>query len=133
MRTFSCSRNMNANVAERFVAIARIVAETADSDKQFRHVSIIVSGKSIVGVGINGYKTHTITQEMGYRNNLIHSEIDAYSKVRHRAGSYTLLNFRFNKHGELRNSKPCRYCHPWCMEIFDEIWYSTNGGMRKLK
>jgi len=26
-------------------------------------------------------------------------------------------------------SKPCNKCLPWCVAIFDNIWYTTNGGL----
>lgn len=123
---------MNTKNAQKLVKVAAGIASLSDHSKQFRHVSIIIQGKSIVGIGMNGYKTHSITAKAGYRGNLIHSEIDAYSKIRHRIGSFVLVNFRFNRKGDLRNSMPCKYCLPWCLEVFDEIWYSTDDGMSKM-
>jgi len=35
--------------------------------------------------------------------------------------------------GDMRMSKPCCCCLPWCDYVFDDIWYSTNGGMVKYK
>lgn len=122
---------MNAYTAKRFVAVAREVADTMDMSQSFRHVSIVISGKSIISIGTNNGKTHTLARERGYRTEHIHSELDAFSKIRYREGKFTLLNFRFNKRGEIRNSKPCVHCTPWCVEFFDEIWYSTSYGFMK--
>lgn len=115
-----------------FISIAREVASKSPWKKTKRHVSIIVSGKSIISIGENGHKTHTLAKKNGYVHHVVHSEIDAFSKARYRTEKMTLLNFRFNRQGDLRNSKPCKYCTPWCLEVFDEIWYSTDEGMVRL-
>lgn len=117
---------------EIFIPIAKEVASRSPWRKTKRHVSIIVSGKSIIAIGENGRKTHTLAKQSGYRHYSVHSEIDAYSKVRYRNQKMTLLNFRFNRAGQLRNSRPCDICMAWCLEVFDEIWYSTEKGMVKV-
>lgn len=124
---------MNSRQAARFIPIAREIANTMDTRQIFRHVSIVISGKSIIAIGSNNGKTHTLTREKGYRTDYVHSELDAFSKIRYREGSFALLNFRFNRRGQLRNSKPCVHCMPWCVEFFDVIYFSCNDGkMRKL-
>lgn len=113
----------------RFIPLAwEVVKNIVDTKYTFRHVSIVLSNKSIVAVGTNEKKTHPLNVKYGYKWELIHSELSAYSKIRYRQGNFVLLNFRFNKTGILRGSKPCKYCLPWCIEVFDEIWYSTNKG-----
>lgn len=123
---------MNQGQVNNFVNVAREIAATCDYEKQFRHISIILSGKSIVAIGQNGNKTHTIAHDLGYKSDIVHSEVDAFSKIRYRSGSFTLLNFRFNRLGELRLSLPCKFCLPWCIEFFEEIWYSDKEGMIKI-
>ena len=125
---------MNIKSVNNLIPIAREIANAADYNKQFRHVSIITSGKSIVAIGENGHKTHTLAQELDYKYYVVHSELDAFSKIRYRNGNFVLINFRFNRAGELCNSRPCRYCMPWCVEFFDSIFYSNKiGEMVKLK
>ena len=66
----------------------------------------------------------------GYRYDEIHSELDAYRRIpRKFRNNLILLNYRFNKHGLLRISRPCPLCMPWCLEVFDGIYYSTSEGM----
>ena len=117
---------------KKLIPVAREIAFTFDYEQNFRHVSIIISGKSIVAIGTNNGKTHTLAREKGYMSDYVHSELDAFSKIRYKSGRFVLINFRFNRNGELRNSRPCKYCLPWCAEFFEEIWYSTDKGMRKL-
>lgn len=115
-----------------YIPIALNIANIyCNSEKhRFRHVSLILSGKSIVGVGTNSYtKTHPFNKFNKYRGEYIHSELDAYIKVRHQNTNLILLNFRFTgNHNQLALAKPCKYCLPWCIELFDKIYYSTNEG-----
>lgn len=123
---------MNQKQIVNLIPIARQVSQSLLDNIQFKHVSIVMSGKSIVAIGTNGGKTHTLAHKYGYRYNRIHSELDAFTKIRYRDGHFVLVNFRFNNDGELRNSRPCKYCMPWVVEFFPEIWYSTDKGMKKL-
>lgn len=124
---------MNKKVVESYVRIAKEIAMAPSCKKKSNHVSIVISGKSIIAIGQNGHKTHTLAREKNYAGLIVHSELDAFSKIRYKNGAFTLLNFRFNKKGELANSKPCKFCMPWCVEFFEEIWYSTDNGMIKLE
>jgi hypothetical protein len=124
---------MKLKTVESFITVARAIADVEfDSDFQFRHVSLIIKNKSIVGVGTNVRKTHTFNERNGYKEAYLHSEAAAYANIKYKNGPFVLLNFRFNKNGELRNSRPCKYCYAFCVNIFDEIWYSTDNGMVKL-
>jgi hypothetical protein len=123
---------MNKKMLNSLTKIARAIALANLDHRKSYHVSIVISGKSIIAIGQNGHKTHTLNQIHGYKADVIHSELDAFSKIRYRDGNFTLVNFRFNKNGQLRNSMPCKYCMPWCLEFFAEIWYSTDFGMKQL-
>lgn len=117
----------------RFLRFALEFSKKIDEDKQFRHVSIILRKNKIVSVGINQKKTHPEANKIGYIFAGRHSELDALIRVpKDQRKDLTLLNYRFNKQGQLRLSKPCLKCMPWCLDIFDEIYYSTNKGMEKL-
>jgi len=125
---------MNVERAARFIPVAREVAvATFDSTYTFMHVSMIIDGKSIAAVGTNERKTHPMNRMYGYRTESIHSELDAYLHVMYRnTDNMTLINFRFNKSGDLRMAKPCKCCMAWCATAFKEIWYSTDKGMVRL-
>lgn len=117
---------MNYNT---YIPIAKEIAKVQCNSYQFKHVSIIASNKSIVAIGVNSYtKTHPFNKLNKYRGEFIHSELDAYCKVRHKNTNLILLNFRFNNQYQLGLAKPCEYCIRWCNEVFNKIYYSTEWG-----
>ena len=114
----------------RYIKLAQ--NEARNIDRQFRHVSIITNHRgNIIAIGSNKYKTHPLTKALGYRGVVVHSELHAFTKL-----SYTdkqlrlyLFNYRFNNNLEMRLSRPCKNCLPWCIEIFEDIYYTTSEGM----
>lgn len=105
-----------------------------DIPRQKKHISLIYNKNRLISVGANYFKTHPKAQKLGYLYNEMHSELDAYRKVPyvHRNKRLTLINVRMNADGELRMSKPCPVCTGWCVEVFDEIYYTDNEGFKKL-
>ena len=95
-----------------------------------KHVSVIVRKNEIVSVGTNKFRTHPLAKKYGYRFDEVHSELDALLRYRGPKDSMKLINFRFNRFGDMRMSKPCCSCLNWCLALFDDVWYSTNGGMK---
>lgn len=123
---------MNHKVAERYTELARSIA--LGLDQNFQHVSIILHKRQIVSIGTNDQtKTHPQTLKMGveYLFETPHSELRALMGTKHRK-HLTLLNYRFNRLGELRLSRPCSRCIPWCLTVFDKIFYTTNSGIERL-
>ncbi len=98
-------------------------------DRSRAHISLVLKKNRLVAVGTNQFKTHPMTQQYGYMLPYMHSELDAYRKVK-RAGltDLTLVNFRFSKTGKLGMARPCKYCMPWCINTFDLIYYSDEKG-----
>ena len=103
-------------------------------ERQKKHISIIVHKKEIIAIGQNEYKTHPQSIKLGYRYPEMHSELDAYRKVPKslRDKKLILLNFRFNRFGNFRNSKPCNVCSKWCENVFHNIYYTTDEGIQLL-
>jgi hypothetical protein len=97
-----------------------------------KHVSVIVRKNEIVAVGTNTFRTHPKAKELGYRFDEVHSELDALLRYKGPKDNLVLLNFRYNRFGDMRMSKPCCKCLPWCVALFDKIWYTTNNGMEIL-
>ncbi len=97
------------------------------------HVSLILSGKSILAVGTNMDKTHPKIREHGYPGySAMHSELHAYSKLNgylRKDDALILVNARYSKTGILGMSKPCKYCYNWCAFIFQEIYYTDQSGV----
>ena len=96
-----------------------------------KHVSIIVRKNEIVAVGTNNFRTHPMAKKYGYYFDEVHSELDALLRYRGPKDNLKLFNFRFNRFGDMRMSKPCCKCLLWCEAIFDDIWYTTNMGIKK--
>lgn len=98
--------------------------------RNHNHVSIIIRDNRILGIGINRRKTHPLAALYGYRHDELHSELDALIKVpKNQRWDMTLINFRFGPRKDLKISKPCLKCLPWCKATFDEIWYSVPDGL----
>jgi hypothetical protein len=101
--------------------------------RNHNHVSLIAQDNRISGIGINKRKTHPLAMKYGYRSCELHSELDALIKVpKWDRNEMILINFRFGPKGDMKLSKPCALCLPWCMEIFDEIYYSVPDGLIQL-
>ena len=97
-----------------------------------KHVSIIIRKNEIVSMGTNVFRTHPQAKKYGYRFDEVHSELDAFLRYKGPRDNLKLYNFRFNRFGDMRMSKPCCKCLPWCEAIFDDIWYTTNNGLIKF-
>lgn len=125
---------MNRKRLDKFIQISREIASS--NPFKWKHVSLIVKGSKILSIGTNNHKTHTTALRMGYtpENEVYyfrHSELDALLKCKER-NKITLVNFRFNPRGELRNSCPCEVCMPWCKATFKDIYFSTTNSVSKL-
>jgi hypothetical protein len=93
----------------------------------------VVADNRIVGIGTNKRKTHPLAMKYGYRNCELHSELDALLKVpKNQQSDLVLINFRFGPKGDMKLSKPCAKCLPWCINTFDEIYYSIPNGLVQL-
>ena len=97
-----------------------------------KHVSLIIRKGQVVSLGTNTRRTHPMAKKLGYRFDEVHSELDALLRYKGPKGGLTLVNYRMNQFGDLRMSKPCCLCLPWCGAIFDKIYYSSREGMHLL-
>jgi hypothetical protein len=120
------------HVIKNYLPIAKPLSMAMERQK--KHISLIIYKRKIVAVGQNIFKTHPDTFRLGYRSADMHSELDAYRKISKnmRDKKLILLNFRFNRFGEFRNSKPCPVCSKWCSELFHEIYYTSDDGVNIL-
>ena len=119
------------NKIQKAVDVAMPISINIERPK--KHVSVIVRKNEIVSVGTNNFRTHPKAKELGYRFDEVHSELDALLRYKGEKNNLTLVNFRYNRFGDMRMSKPCCLCLPWCKAIFDSIWYTTNDGIRNLE
>ena len=101
-------------------------------DRTKKHISLILDKKgNVLSIGCNTFRTHPEAAKIGYRYNEVHSELDAFLRLDRNvrnAKDLILLNYRFNRFGDFRSSRPCVKCMPWCSAIFKTIIYTTNNG-----
>lgn len=119
-------------VIQNYLPIAKPLSMAMERQK--KHISLVIYKKKIIAVGQNVFKTHPDTFKLGYRTADMHSELDAYRKIpkNMRDKKLILLNFRFNRFGNFRNSKPCPVCSKWCTELFHKIYYTDDTGINIL-
>jgi hypothetical protein len=77
--------------------------------RQKKHISLIFHKKKLLSIGRNCFKTHPKAKEIGYAYEEMHSELDAYRKL------------------------PYKLCTPWCLEVFNDIYYTDNDGLQKME
>ena len=114
----------------KYVTIAREIFNVELSAKRQNayHVSLVIVNKSIIGVGVNGLKSHPYMISYGRERIYMHSEVAAWQSSRFITDKdKTLINFRFNPRGELRLSRPCKDCLKLCIREFSTVYYSTNS------
>lgn len=98
-----------------------------------KHTSLIVRKGTVVSVGTNENRTHPLAKKYGYRYDEVHSELDALLRYRGPKNNLVLVNYRMNRFGDFRMSKPCSKCMAWCVAIFDKIYYTTHDGLVQLE
>lgn len=102
--------------------------------RQKKHVSLILHKNRVISFGTNSFKTHPKAKEIGYHYEEMHSELEAYQRVPYKLKKKKLIlvNVRVNRFTQLRMSRPCELCLPWCKEIFHEIFYTNDQGLIRL-
>jgi len=120
---------MNKNKFNKLKEIA--LPHALNSTRTKKHVSLIIVRNTIIAIGTNQLKSHPKAKIIGYRYDEVHSELDALLRCKERK-NLELINFRFNRFGDLRVSCPCSLCSPWCKMMFDKIYYTTRNGIERL-
>jgi len=115
---------------DKLVNVAKPICMSIPRSK--RHCSLVVCKNEIVSIGTNQFKTHPKAKEIGYRYDEMHSELDALLRCPEKKNLY-LYNFRFNRFGEMRIARPCNLCMPWCLAVFDRVYFTTPEGIERIK
>mgnify|MGYP000910464837 CR=1 FL=1 len=119
---------MSIALANEFLPFARNLAKENIIPR--RHVSLIFLRGRLISAGQNRRdKTHPLAEKYNYLFGCPHSELDAWTKIRHfDYDKLVLINYRFSNKSVLGMSKPCQHCMKWCEAIFHRMWYSTGNG-----
>jgi len=110
------------NIGEKARAIA------GRSDCRYAHSAIIIKKNRIVSIGHN---RNTYGSKEGYT---IHAEVDALATVRPDIDlkDAEIWVARFNKHGQSRNSYPCKECMKTLRTAKIKTLYYTVEGEAEL-
>ncbi len=114
---------------DRFLNMAKPLC--LDIPRSKKHVSLIIRKGRLMAVGTNIFKGHPLAKTLGYRFEEQHSELNALLKCQEK-DKLILLNARFNKNLEMRMARPCPLCLPWCVGVFQEIYYTCPDGKVRL-
>lgn len=122
---------MNQRIKQKIITLAYKYKDIPNAKN--KHMSFIVQRSNIITIGFNDYqKTHPISRNLKYKFDAMHSELDAFLKVRWSnidLSKCELINIRINRFGELRMAKPCKRClHFLKLLNFQRIWYSSWNG-----
>jgi cytidine deaminase len=113
-----------------------------NSRNKFFHFAYAYRKNKLLAIGQNNPdKTHTQAFRIANRFNTdskypyLHAETDLISRIwgkHYIDSSLKIVLVRLNKHGELRNSKPCIKCQQIlnALEI-DKVYWSINNGFHK--
>jgi deoxycytidylate deaminase len=117
--------------------IAKALALTSEHEKA--HIgAVIVCGKDVVSVGVNGNKSHPLQKQYNkYRfdddraSHLLHAELDAIIRARPyiKNGNASIYIYRVLRNGEIGMSKPCAGCERALNDYrIHNIFYTTEQG-----
>lgn len=103
---------MNANLKKKIVEITKALIN--ENPSYHKHFTFLCRGNTVIAIGINNQNsTHPMNRLFPYKSDNIHSEMDAYIKVRWLDIDWkkiTLINTRINTKGLFGYSKPCCGC-----------------------
>lgn len=103
------------------------------TEQNWRHVSIILDGKTPVSCGFNHpYKTHPIGYRYKHRYHSIHAEVHAITSYQGSVQDFkhmSIVNIRLDKAGIVKMSRPCPNCLPLLRELqFKQIFFTNRQG-----
>lgn len=113
-----------------------------NSRNKFFHFAFGYHKSKLLGIGQNNpEKTHTQALKLAQRFNTdtahpyLHAETDLISRLLGKYyidSSLTIVIIRLNKHGQLRNSKPCERCQKILDALgIEKLYWSTNNGFNE--
>jgi hypothetical protein len=134
---------MNKKIIDQCVKLSRDNLHKHPEKSFYPHYSFIIQGKTLIDWGTNNkeglppflfnmYKSRVFEN---YGIPKLHSEVDAYRKVRNAKGifdrdvPFDVINIRLNAKGELRLSAPCKCCSAFLKTVgCKNVHFSTHIG-----
>jgi deoxycytidylate deaminase len=99
-----------------------------------KHFSFLIQKNRILSIGMNSsVTTHPMNRILGYRADLVHSEMDAYLNVRWMNIDFAkcyLVNTRINNFNKFGRSKPCKPCQKLLQKIgIRKVYFTDENGL----
>lgn len=93
-----------------FLSVARYLASKSLARR--KHGAIVVKSGRVLGTGFNKDRNNPmiVSPEHIKTQCSVHAEVDAIRDANYNVDGAVLYVARINRHGEDRNSKPCKYC-----------------------
>jgi len=116
---------------DRFIRLASKVAEFSQHPR-YRLGAVIVKGSSILSIGVNKLKTHTLQNNSytGQKAKSIHAELSAIIGLsKKQLNGSTIYIARILANGDYGLSKPCASCRILLVEVFVKkaVWTTPIG------
>jgi hypothetical protein len=127
---------MNVKTLNRLVERSKKLAMKISHDGN-RHFSFVLDGRQVLSIGINNIlKTHSLSFTVRPQWPFIHSEahaIKSFPLAPACLEGLAMFNVRLNKLGEVRLSKPCKFCQK-LLGVFgiSEVYFTTETGFESL-
>ncbi len=118
-------------ISKKYYELANRALELArnkERDVMFQLCAIVVFGKSIISVGFNTPKTHTISIDTNMQQ--LHAEMSAIIQVPYRdLNGCDLIVARATRGGKPGMAKPCRHCEALISKCNPRrVYYTTGNG-----
>jgi deoxycytidylate deaminase len=102
---------------EAFLSVARYLSKKSAARQ--KHGAVVVKSGRVLGTGYNKDKNHPtqVSPEHIKTHCSRHAEVEAMRDANWNVRGAVLYVARLNRHGDDRNSKPCKYCEAVISEM----------------
>lgn len=134
--------NIKQNSLAMSLSLLPKAMQARNTKNKFFHFAFCFQKNKLLAIGQNNpEKTHTqamlLSKKFGITNRYPyhHAETDALAKIWNKHyinNNVSLVIIRLNKHGQLRNSKPCTRCNKIIKSLgINKVYWSIDNGFNK--
>lgn len=130
-------RTIMLQTIEKSIELARELFPQYYQARRCIHFAFIYKRNTLLSIGINDYRPSGRAVKLARQFNLseenksLHAEMDAVQKLLgryHIDRSLKLISLRLNRHGEIKNARPCNRCTKIINAFGMRVWYSSSEG-----
>lgn len=124
-------------VIDKSIELTRDLFPQYYQSRRCIHFAFIYKRNTLLSIGTNDYRPSRKAVKLAKQFNLsvknesLHAEMDAIQKLLGRYyinRSLKLISLRLNRHGEIKNAKPCGRCSKIIRGFDMRVWYSAADG-----